>query len=217
MRSRFLGVVFLVLALSFGLGGSGCGMLGLGGGGDGELGLLEFDSPPPTPKVAEFVQLALSFDPEVLVEVQFLYEYQVRLETMERLVRDVISLLDHSNRSEIDLEWVIRVHETSKEVDAFFGQVTEVRVPDPLREDYDYLFFGLLESVQVMGYGTDRLLAAAVKVGPTGRTLQTMPPGEVDEFLVLMREADFYMKDAARRVDSQLDETGRAINSLRLR
>ncbi len=211
-RKTVVGLV-AVLVLS----GTGCGMLGLGGGGDGEIGMLEFGDPPPTPDLDEFVAASIAVDPVRLVEVQFLYSFEVRLETMQRVVRDLLNLLEYGSDEEVDLEWVIEVHEVTEDAEDFFRLATAVRVPEPLREQYDYLLIGLLDAVQVTGFGSDRVLAAAVAVGPSGRDLFNMPQPEVDGFLVLMREAKFFLNRAERSVEEQLKETRRNISRLRMR
>ena len=75
----------------------------------------------------------------------------------------------------------------------------------------------MLESVQVMGLGLDRVLSAALTVGPTGRSLLHMNSREVDEFETLMREATFYLRDSDRLVESQLESVGDSIGQVRLR
>ena len=218
MKFRQLGVLFLVLVVTLGGAGVGCGMLGFGGdGGESEeLGLLEFDSPPPTPEIEELVALSTAVDPELLMRVQFLYEYQVRVETFERVVRDLSGVLEYSNPGEVDLDWVIEVHEVTEAADDFFGQVVEVKVPEPFREEYDFIFIGLLKTVQMTGYGSDRVLAASVLVGPGGRSLADMDQTEVDEFLVLMRQARLFSAEAEKMVESQVTEIGRLIGNVDL-
>ena len=216
MRSRLLIFPVLLVLMIFGLG---CGLIGGGGGddGDGELGLIEFDAPPATPVIEVIIERALSFDKNVLIEVQFLYEYQVRLETMKRLNRDLISLLDYSNQAEIDLDWVIAVHAATKETEVFFEEVTALRVPESQREQYDYIFLSMLESVQVEGYGVDRLLASAILVGPNGRSLLNLTRQELEAFDVLMREAEFYLSDSQRLIEKQISEIGHLIGGVRIR
>ena len=214
MRSRLLLFPVLLVLMLFGLG---CGLIGGGEEGDGELGLLEFDAPPATLEVEVVIERALSFDRNVLVEIQFLYEYQVRLETMQRLNRDLVSLLDYSNRAEIDLDWVIAVHAATEETEGFVAEVTALRVPESQREQYDYIFLSMLEAVQVEGYGVDRLLAAAILVGPSGRSLLNLTRQEAEAFDVLMREAEFYLSDSEGLIDKQVAEIGRVIGGVRIR
>ena len=206
--------VALLLPLSF-----GCGFFG--GGGSDEIPLMEFDSPPPAPapggEVLEAEPLAPllpGFDPAVLVEVGFLYGYQVRSETLQRINRDLQALLDYGSHNEVDLEWVIDVHEVTEEADFFFERMTGMEVPGSQREQYEYLYLGMLETIQVMAFGSDRVLAAALLVGPGGRSLAIMPQEERDRFLTLIRESRFYLRDAETLVERQLEDVGDAVSQV---
>ena len=103
------------------------------------------------------------------------------------------------------------------ESDAFFKVLTSLEIPESQRRQYRYLHVGLLETVQVSGYGADRLLAAAVLVGPSGRSMVNMSGEEIDEFQTLMRESRFFLSDAENRVDRRITEVGRAVSGLSLR
>ncbi len=198
----------------------GCGFIpGLGGDAAAEeIGLIDFGNDDlPTPVPEEVVARALSIDPFVLVEIRFLYQFQVRLERLRRVIRDLNAAADHSDAAGIDLDWVIEVHDVTRESDAFFEHLTSVRVPESLREEYEYLHVGMLEVIQVAGYGSDRLLAASVVVGPSGRSLSSMEADETDSFETLMREARFFLMGSESRIDHQVDEVGRAVNGLELR
>ena len=85
----FFPVPALVAVLLLSLG---CGFIpGLGGGEAEaeEIGLIDFgEDDMPTPAPDEVVARALSVDPLVLVEIRFLYQFQVRLERLRRIVRD---------------------------------------------------------------------------------------------------------------------------------
>ena len=109
------------------------------------------------------------------------------------------------------------VHEVTRESDDYFQVLTSLEVPASQREQYQYLYIAMLESVQVLGYGADRLLAAAVLVGPSGRSMLNMSGEEVDAFQTLMRESQFFLSDAEALVDRRITEVGRAISGLRLR
>ena len=202
----------------------GCGLLGFGGdGGDGdseeslELDVIQFADDLPTLEPEEEVARALSIDPDILEEIRFLYNYQVRLEGLRQVVRDLHFMLDYSGPGDIDLDWVAEVHEVTRESDDYFQVLTSLEVPASQREQYQYLYIAMLESVQVLGYGADRLLAAAVLVGPSGRSMLNMSGEEVDAFETLMRESQFFLSDAEALVDRRITEVGRAISGLRLR
>ena len=193
--SLFL-VILTVLSLSL-----GCGILpGFGGDSeDGDLGMIEFDDEGEVVlEPEEIIARALSIDPEVLIEIRFLYYFQVRLERLRQVIRDLNSAVEHSGPVDVDLDWVIEVHEATRESDDFFRVLTSLEVPESQREQYEYLHIGMLETIQVAAYGADQLLAASVVVGPSGRSMLNMDIEEIDRFETLLREARFFLSDAAR-------------------
>ena len=200
----------------------GCGLLGFGGDGDSgeslDMEMIQFadDLPTPEPDAAAAAR-SLIVDPDILVEIHFLYNFQVRLEGLRQVVRDLNSMLDYSGPGDIDLDWVAEVHEVTRESDDYFKVLTSLDVPGSQRKQYEYLYIDMLEVVQVSGYGADRLLAAAVIVGPSGRSMLNLSGEEVDEFQTLMRESEFFLSDAERLVDRRITEAGRAISGLGLR
>ena len=119
--------LLLVLAL-FSISTLGCGLLGFGGDGDSEdsleMDMIQFSDDVPTPEPEEEVALALSIDPNILVEIHFLYNFQVRLEGLRQVVRDLHSMLDYSGPGDIDLDWVAEVHEVTRESDDYFKVLT---------------------------------------------------------------------------------------------
>ncbi len=213
--------LLLVLAL-VSISTLGCGLLGFGGDGDSEesleMDMIQFadDLPTPEPEDAAAAR-ALNIDPDILEEIHFLYNFQVRLEGLRQVVRDLNSMLDYSGPGDIDLDWVAEVHEVTRESDDYFRVLTSLEVPVSQREQYEYLYIAMLESVQVSGYGADRLLAAAVIVGPSGRSMLNLSGEEVDAFQTLMRESRFFLSDAEDLVDRRITEVGRAISGLGLR
>ena len=202
----------------------GCG--GAEGSGE-EFPLIEFEGDDPAVvgaaaavgagAASEVVHRGLSLRPEAMEEVAFLYQVQVRFETVQRLNRELESLLDEADSGSVGLEWVIDVHRTTEETDAYFRLLTGLAVPEPLREQYGDLFLGMLDAVQVSAAGLDRLLAAALKVGPGGRTLAVMNQAELDEFEGLVRESRFYVNDADGLLDDRLKDLGKLVGRLRLR
>ena len=210
--------LLLVLFLAI-LPAAGCGLLGGGDDPDAplEMEVIEFADDLPTPEPGEVVERALTIDPDVLVEIRFLYNLQVRMEGLRQIVRDLRSMLDYSGPGDVDLDWVAEVHEVTRVSDGYFQVLTSLRVPESQRDQYEYLYINMLEAVQVAGYGADRLLAAAVVVGPSGRSMVNMSEEEIDEFETLMREAGFFLGDAEGQVDSGVGDVGRAISGLGLR
>ncbi len=218
-------VPLLFLALVVSLFSLGCGMLGFGGDSedDGPMGLIQFDDADPVeePGVGgsgdgAFVS-PVSINPEVLVEIHFLYSFQVRMEGLRQVIRDLNAGLEHSGPADVDLDWVIEVHQVTRESDRFFQLLTSMDVPESQRDQYQHLQIGMLETIQVAGYGADRLLAASVIVGPSGRSMLNMSDGEVDEFETLLRESRFFLSEAESRMTRQMGEVVRAVGGLVLR
>ena len=208
-------VILTVLSLSL-----GCGILpGFGGDSEApELGMIEFDDDGEIVlEPEEIIARALSIDPEVLIEIRFLYYFQVRLERLRQVIRDLNSAVEHSGPADVNLDWVIEVHEVTRESDDFFRVLTSLDVPESQREQYQHLQIGMLETVQVAAYGADRILAASVVVGPSGRSMLNMDIEETDRFETLLREARFFLSDAASRVEREVDEVSRAVGGLGLR
>ena len=208
-------VILTVLSLSL-----GCGILpGFGGDSEApELGMIEFDDDGEIVlEPEEIIARALSIDPEVLIEIRFLYYFQVRLERLRQVIRDLNSAVEHSGPADVNLDWVIEVHEVTRESDDFFRVLTSLDVPESQREQYQHLQIGMLETVQVAAYGADRILAASVVVGPSGRSMLNMDIEETDRFETLLREARFFLSDAASRVEREVDEVSQAVGGLGLR
>ena len=111
----------------------------------------------------------------------------------------------------------MEVHEVTRESDDYFLALTSMELPESQRDQYGYLHIGTLEVVQVAALGSDRLLAAAVLVGPSGRSLLNMGDDERDEFETRIREARFYLADATARAELVVEEAGRAAGGLSLR
>ena len=165
--------------------------------------------------VTEVVEFGVN--PEILDEVKFLYGHQVRLERLQRVIRDLIALAEYENPSEVDLEWVAEVHGVTEESEYFLDSVTKMVVPPGLMAAYSNLLVGALETVEITQFGSDRLLAAAIKVGPNGRGLLTMPEDEADEFHTFIRETRFYLRDSEGLIENEMDNVGDAISGVRLR
>ena len=230
MLSRILALTVLLASVPF---LAGCGLFGSvgadsGSGPDGlppRMEIIQFDDDfPPDPQLGvpaassgEEVVRSLVVDPEVLVRVRFLYNLQVRLEGLRRIIRDLSSMLEYSGPGDVDLDWVAEVHEVTREADEYFRVLTSLQVPESQRGQYGGIYLDILDVVQLASYGSDRVLAAAVLVGPSGRSLLNMPVREVDEFNTLVRESEFFLEGAEERVEDGITGVGRAIGRVSLR
>ena len=86
----------------------GCGLLPGGDAEAGELGLIDFGDAPeftdesvPPPSLEEVVDRVLYIDPLVLIEIRFLFNFQVRLERLRRVVRDLNGALEYSAPADV--------------------------------------------------------------------------------------------------------------------
>ena len=206
-----------VLSVVILLGGltSGC-FFSAGTVGEEEIGLIDFGEDP-TPEPLSVVTGRVGIPPEVLIEVGYLYSLQVSWEGLRETNRDLQRLLDYGSPADVGVEWVVSVHEGSHEADELFGRLTGMGVPPSQRGQYQEAYVDLLEAVRVTAFGGDRVLAAALRVGPTGRTLSTMPGSEREEFVVLTREASFYLKDAEKLIERGLERVSDSISGVGLR
>ena len=227
MLSRIPALTVLLACVPFLVG---CGLfssVGADSGSDPDglpprMEIIQFDDDvPPDLQVVDASSLeegrSLVVDPEVLVQVRFLYNLQVRLEGLRRIIRDLSSVLDHDGPGEINLDWVAEVHEVTREADEYFRVLTSLQVPESQMERYGVIYLDILDVVQLASYGSDRVLAAAVLVGPSGRSLLNMPVREVDEFNTLVRESGFFLEEAEDRVEDGITGVGRAIGRVSLR
>ena len=184
-------------------------MAACGGGGEGpqvdEFGIIDFGPDDPADDIQYQLALArenaeqgLTFEPERLVQVNVVYSNQVRLERLERVIRDMIRLLETNNAGEINLDWVIRVHQAVEDADFLFAEAIRYRLPEGQVEEFGDYYVEVLETIQLGGYGASRLLAAAVLVGPEGRSLLNFTDTERVRYDVLVKEARFYLNEAER-------------------
>ena len=206
---------FLMLAVITSLFAGACLF---GGGGEEEFELLEFEEVPPSPTspVAQVVA-EIGLDPAVVVQLRFLYGHQVRVGGLRRMGQDLRRLADYESPAAVDLSWVIEVHAVTEEMDNFAERAASAGIPESQRKQYQYLFVDLLEAIDVVGYGSLRLLEAATVIGPSGRSLETLEPADKERFLTLMGEASYFLTEGEELVDEASKDVGAAIGRVGLR
>ena len=207
----------LLMALLVLTAASGCGWISGGSGGDSSDGAIELiDFGPDDPQ--EFqrtvqekrVEVAQGFmlEPRTLGTVRFVYQHQVLLERLTRMLDRLENTLQDTSPAEVDLEWVIEVHETTRAADALFVEIIDHDVPDYLEDDFGHLYLALLDVVKFVGVAVDRALAAGLEVGPSGRSLLAMTPEERARFRVLIRESEYYLEASRELLGEQVKEVG---------
>ena len=197
--------------------GAGCGLFG-GGEDTLEFEVIEFEEsePTPTPPVEAVVD-SVGLDPATLLKLKYLYGHQVRLGTLRRVGRDLQGLLEYDDESDIGLDWVIEVHAVSQESDYLHERVKESGIPESQRDQYEYLFVGLLEVMDVVSFGSLRLLEAATVIGPDGRSLDTLDAGKREKFLTLLKEAGYFLGEGEEMVKEESLQVSSAIGRVGLR
>ena len=175
-------------------------------GGEEEFGLMTFeDLPDVTPEVPQEIEFGLTPKESLLVEVTYVYTHTILLETMEQINRDMQGLLEYDSKGDVDLEWVIEVHDVTAEAEQFFERASKLQVPASLEDKYRSSLLSFLEIVQWTGFGSDRLLAASLTVGPSGRSLQVMNRREEEVFERFRREAEYYLRLSEHQIERELD------------
>ena len=212
-KSFLLAAAVLLVLMS-----AGCGLLGGGGEEEVEFTVIEFEEtePTPTPPVAEVVK-TVGVDKATLVKLRYLYSHQVKLESLRRIIRDLENLGNYGDESKVGLGWVIEVHKVTQDSDDFQERVKAAGIPESQRGQYEYLFVGLLEVMDIIGYASLRLLEGATLIGPDGRMLDTLEPGERERFVTMVREARYFLGEGDGMMKNQIKVANSAISRVGLR
>ena len=68
-----------------------------------------------------------------------------------------------------------------------------------------------------MAYGSDRLLAAALVLGPSGRTAADLSMSDRTKYYALTRESTFFLRDSGRLIDQQIKNVTATLGRVGLR
>ena len=139
------------------------------------------------------------------------------VETESGLLDELDGLLEDTSPAEVDLEWVIEVHEATRAADSLFVEIIDHDVPDYLEDDYGHMYLALLDIVKFLGVSVDRALAAGLEVGPSGRSLLAMTPEERARFRVLIMESRYYLAASKELLDEQVQQVGSVAGQMTFR
>ena len=205
-----LGALLLGAVACFGFGG---------GSGGAEFELMEFEETDTGEGDVEEVVFVhdVGVVPLVREEVNYLHRQAAWLERLLQLNRDMLALLEDSGGEQVGLEWVVQVHEITREADQMFALMLADDIPETQAPDHFEIHLGGVRAVQMMVYGSDRLLASALVLGPSGRMVGDMDVDEGVRFSSLSQEASFYLRDSERMVNDQVDLVQDSIGSIGLR
>lgn len=194
--------------------------VGCGGGGGAEFELMTFEESGSEPVDSAALQEPLVHDvdiaPLVREELNYLYRHRAWLNALMVLNRDMEQLLEESD-GESGLEWVIQVHEVTREADELFGLVLASEIPETQAPVHFEVYLGALETVQLMVYGSDRLLASALVLGPGGRLVGDLGVEEGVKYVSLSDEALFYLQQSSNLLEDRLEEVDLALSAVSLR
>ena len=190
-------VVVGLLSVAF----AGCG------GGDGVVddGLdeLEFvDEPTPSVGPVEQVDVIGQFLQEMVLllpDMEYLDTQAFYIEELQEVARDIISHIEGGEGDEAGLEWVVSVHRTVLEWDGLQSLLAQQEVSFEHRDRYGVIYVGMIESYYRIAFAADRLLGAAVILGPTGRTSGELSLEERRRYRVLMNQAGVLREDCGRK------------------
>jgi len=205
--------------------GVGWAAFGLIFGGDAELGLIDFGDDPveeydyssSASNVASELDAFYEIPDQVLIEVDYMFAHQIYLALLVRLNQDLLTLTSYKSESEVDLDWVIDVHDATLEAEEVFALLADVPLPGTNREQYLRYKLGMLESLQISAEGATRLLAASILIGPSGRGLPNLSVDERVQFDGLLRQAAFYFDQADTYLEEEQEVVSSAVSTISLR
>lgn len=209
MRRRFLIFVVLTLLLA---------MVAACGTGDAEEDDLSVDfsafDEPEVVKVEE-TYTQLPGKQMRLLRVSYLSAMIHMLNDLKQNNRDLLRMAEREPET-VNLGWVVDVHLLTESLDDVLIRAVDLEVPDYMEEDFVFHHGEFLEGVQTLGYGSNRLLASSIVVGPSGRTLSNMRGDERHTFLRFLEEARFFLNDANVLLSRSQSEYRSALSRMQL-
>lgn len=197
-------------------------LLGVGcfGGGGENFELMTFEDSGTEITESAAIQAPVVHDvavaPLIREELNYLYRHRAWVNALVTLNRDMMSLAEESE-TESGLEWVIGVHEVTREADDLFALVLGTEIPETQIPAHFEVYLGTVETIQLMVYGSDRLLASALVLGPSGRVVGDLAVEEGVRYRSLMDEANFYLGRSENSLDDNLEDVNDALSAVSLR
>lgn len=149
--------------------------------------------------------------------VAYVYDMQAMAMDMEHSLRSMVRMLENGREGDGSLDWVVQVHDLHRESEELRLRAYNFGLDEDLVEDYVEFHASFLEAVQIYALGADRMLEAAILLGPTGRTVGDLTASERAEFVSLLGEGVFYMQGAEVMVSRSRDDIKEIIKYLRVR
>ena len=159
----------------------------------------------------------LAYDDGRYGRVAYVYDVQSLVTEMERSRRDMIRLLERSQELGATLDWVAEVHGAHQVSEDFRIRAYNYVLTEDLIDEYVDFHAAFLEAVQLYAHGSDRMLQAAIVVGPGGRNVGDLLPAERTDFESLLSEGGFYLSDAEILTTRTRDDLKELVKYLRVR
>lgn len=221
MRSRaslMVPVWLLALCAAVAWFGLACG----GGGEDGDL-VFDFsdleDEPQaqsgPRPTRDPFARL--SQRPKREMRLDYLHDIWAMLRQLETSRRSMFRHVEDAQSERVKLNWVVDAHNLHRRSEEFRIRAYSYPVPERLAGDYLDFHVAFLEAVQMYSHSADRLLAAAIVIGPSGRGSSDLLPAETAQYVSLLGESAYYSLDTEVLTSRLQDDLKEIFKSLRVR
>lgn len=159
----------------------------------------------------------LTYDDGLHGRVAYVYDVQAFVAEMEQSRRDMIRLLERAQEAGGSVEWVAQVHDAHRVSEDFRIRTYNYVLSEELAEEYVDFHAAFLEAVQLYSHGADRMLQAAIVVGPGGRNVGDLLPAERTDFQSLLSEGGFYLADAEVLTTRTRDDLKELVKYLRVR
>ena len=131
--------------------------------------------------------------------------------------RVFVRLAEDAQAEVVGVDWQVDVHTHHRLSEELRIRAYGYPVPEDLAADYLDFHAAFLEAVQIYSFGCDRLLEAAIIIGPSGRTNEDLSAPENSQFESLVGESLYYMVDAELLVGRVQDDLRDIFQSLRIR
>ena len=155
---------------------------------------------------------------ERLVRISYVHGIQTLVREVTASSRDVERLVeDVAAGDSASLDWVVQVHDMHRASEELRIRSYGHELAEVLVLDYVDFHASFLEGVQVFAQASDRLLQAAIVLGPSGRKATDLPPEQLAEFRTLVGEAAFFARDTEVLLTRSAEDLQSLIQELHLR
>ena len=154
---------------------------------------------------------------ERLVRVSYVHDMLTLVREITTANRDIENLVDTGRTSEAGLDWVVAVHDMHRASEELRFRAYAYEVNEVLVLDYVDFHASFLEGVQVFSRSADRLLQAAIVLGPSGRSVNDLPADVRSDYNSLVSEGGFFSQDTEVLLTRSSEDLQALVQELRLR